>query len=222
MSVKMKNRRATEAKLGSFIENLTVSEQMVTRILDSEVSSCRVCHHTSWASMCGSKQQDGYERHQQEAGRCCGAPILLTQDGVHQWSTPTSSRASCTIPGYFIFILLSRAVPACAVTDPAHLRSLPGRRGLPGVPAGAGQEAQVCARGRGGAHVPGDTRPGARPGEAAPQGPVQGEGSCTTCPCNATCGVMPHGMCADHGGGEVPGRKWMDEYSKKGVGSGLL
>ena len=37
MGTKLKNRRAAEQKLGTFIEHLTVSEDMVTSILDSEV-----------------------------------------------------------------------------------------------------------------------------------------------------------------------------------------
>lgn len=37
MSIKLKNRRAAEQKLGVFIENLTVSETMVNAILEAEV-----------------------------------------------------------------------------------------------------------------------------------------------------------------------------------------
>ncbi len=39
MSTKLKNRRATEQQLGSFIENMTVSEHMVLEIMDSEASA---------------------------------------------------------------------------------------------------------------------------------------------------------------------------------------
>lgn len=39
MSTKLRNRRATEHRLGSFIEHLTVSERMVNGILEGEVSA---------------------------------------------------------------------------------------------------------------------------------------------------------------------------------------
>ena len=39
MSTKLKNRRATEQQLGTFIQNMTVSEHMVVEIMDSEVGA---------------------------------------------------------------------------------------------------------------------------------------------------------------------------------------
>ena len=41
MSTKLKNRRATEQQLGTFIQNMTVSEHMVMEIMDSEVRAGR-------------------------------------------------------------------------------------------------------------------------------------------------------------------------------------
>lgn len=44
MGTKLKNRRATEQQLGSFIQNMSVSEHMVLQIMDAEVRAIKLCH----------------------------------------------------------------------------------------------------------------------------------------------------------------------------------
>lgn len=39
MSTKLRNRRAVENKLGMFLEQLVVSEDLISSVLDSEVQS---------------------------------------------------------------------------------------------------------------------------------------------------------------------------------------
>jgi hypothetical protein len=41
MSTKLRNRRALEDRLGSFLEQLVVSEDLISSVLDSEVRSLR-------------------------------------------------------------------------------------------------------------------------------------------------------------------------------------
>ena len=52
MSTKLKNRRETEGKLGSFIEHLSISEAMVHSILDAEVGGRMGC-------ACGAHEMHG-------------------------------------------------------------------------------------------------------------------------------------------------------------------
>lgn len=42
MGTKLKNRRATEQQLGSFIQNMSVSEHMVLQIMDAEVRAIKI------------------------------------------------------------------------------------------------------------------------------------------------------------------------------------
>lgn len=44
MGTKLKNRRAAESQLGTFIEQLTISEELVTSILDQDVSPNALVH----------------------------------------------------------------------------------------------------------------------------------------------------------------------------------
>lgn len=45
MSTKLRNRRAVEDKLGGFLEQVVVSEDLISSVLDSEVR-----RHTCWHS----------------------------------------------------------------------------------------------------------------------------------------------------------------------------
>lgn len=50
MSTKLKNRRVAENKLGAFVEHMAVSEDLVSSVLDTEVSICLKlgCHMAKW------------------------------------------------------------------------------------------------------------------------------------------------------------------------------
>ncbi len=58
MSTKLKNRRATEHKLGNFIEHMTVSERMVNGVLEGEVGS-----HTHTHTQTHTRAHTGTHSH---------------------------------------------------------------------------------------------------------------------------------------------------------------
>lgn len=76
MGTKLKNRRATEQQLGSFIQNMSVSEHMVLQIMDAEVRAIKITFN--WGivrSGRGAERQGvkGRDEEPQSVGRQTGA-----------------------------------------------------------------------------------------------------------------------------------------------------